>query len=116
MSLEPETLTWTALLGQWIDFARGALALPDDAAGRAWKQSVTPVIELQAVTFALGDLGRLPAHEHAVALDKANILIDRAAAALGHIWSEEPTPASVREIILDARTAHAAAVEAHRPG
>jgi hypothetical protein len=34
--LHPDALTWAGLLGQWLDFARASVALPDDAEGRRW--------------------------------------------------------------------------------
>lgn len=77
MPLHPEQLTWAALLGRWIEFAQSAVALPDDATGRAWKQAVPPIIGLQAVTMALGEVDELAADQRALGIDRANILIER---------------------------------------
>lgn len=77
MDLHPEHLTWAALLGRWIEFAQSAVALPDDAAGRAWKQAVPPIIGLQAVTMALGEVDQLAPDQRALGIDRANILIER---------------------------------------
>ena len=104
MPLDPEALTWTALLGQWMHFAQGSLALPANEQGQRWRDSVAAIINLQAVTFALGDLCRLPQREWPLALDKADMIITEHTAALDRIWRIE-TPTSVREIIDDARTA-----------
>lgn len=86
--LRSEVLTWTALLGRWIEFAQASIALPDDDRESAnWKASVAPIINLQAVTFALGDLEHLPESEHALARDKAAILIERSESELLAIWN-----------------------------
>ena len=90
-----DAITWTALLGQWMDFARTSVALPSNADGHRWRQSVSPIITLQAVTFALGEIARVDAAEQALARDKADILIRRSAqdleAAPGRIeWSRKP--------------------------
>ena len=107
--LRPEVLTWTALLSRWIEFAQASLALPDDATGEAWRRSVPHVINLQAVTFALGDLATLPPEERGLARDKAEVLIDRSEHGLRDVWSLEALPPSLAEILDDARLAlHAA--------
>ena len=107
--LHPEALTWTALLGQWMDFARASVALPPDAEGDAWRAAVPAIITLQAVTFALADFARLPAPERPLARDKAEILINDSAAGLISAWEGICVPESVREIEADARKALSAA-------
>lgn len=113
--LHPESLTWTALLGRWVDYARASLAIPSDAAGASWQASVPAVINLQAVTFALSELAELGSDERAFALDKAAVLIRDGAADLARIWGDTP-PESLVEVIDDAQIAlacaqHAGAVE-----
>jgi len=109
-SLRPEALTWTALLGRWIEYAQASIALPDDADGRRWRAAVPHVINLQAVTFALGELGGLPREERALGRDKAAIIIREATQELESIWGEAPLPDEVAEMICDAGAAlHAAA-------
>lgn len=71
---DPHKLTWAALLGRWVDFARSAVALPDDAEGRAWREAVPEIIGLQALAMALGEAEQLDAGELALALDRARIL------------------------------------------
>ena len=120
-TLRPDSLTWTALLGQWIDFARASVALPQDAESERWRRSVPAIITLQAVTFALADLDRLSATERALARDKAELLISGSAAELRSIWGGQPMPASLLEIGEDARAAlarsrYAGAVELIWPG
>ncbi|MGI9014026.1 MAG: hypothetical protein ACR2GY_07235 [Phycisphaerales bacterium] len=101
MPLEPRELTWTGLLGRWIEFAQASIALPDDAAGRGWRASVPHIINLQAVTFALGEADQLDRSERSLACDKAAILIDGASRELGFVWGET-LPASIAEMIEDA--------------
>ncbi|HRP64065.1 MAG TPA: hypothetical protein PK400_12270, partial [Phycisphaerales bacterium] len=68
--LQTEALTWTGLLSQWVRFAQSAPALPKNAEGERWRAAVPSVIALQAVTFALNDLARLPVADRAHARDK----------------------------------------------
>ena len=103
--LHPEILSWTALLGKWIDFAKASVALPDDEEGEKWKRSVVPIINLQAVTFALADLGVLDEPDRPLARDRAEILIAENASALETIWTVEELPESLAEIARDAMLA-----------
>lgn len=100
--LHPEALTWTGLLGRWIEFAQGALALPDDADGDRWRRSVPAIINLQAVTFALADLGSLPWEEHDLARDRAEILVRRHAAEIEGAWRAVAMPPELLELLEDA--------------
>lgn len=116
--LRPHQLTWAALLGRWLDFAKSALALPRDAVGEALRQSVPDIIMLQAVCCALQGLADLPADERALGLDRAELLIDKHAAALRQRWADGPDsarsatgplPPQLLELIDDARANLAAA-------
>jgi hypothetical protein len=107
-SFHAEALTWTGLLAQWVQFAQASLALPEAADGPRWRQSVPAVINLQAVTFALADLQRLPQDEQALGLDRAELLIGENAHRLRTIWASA-LPASLKEIIDDSQIALAAA-------
>ena len=111
--LRPTDLTWAALLGRWIEFAKASMALPDDAEGDRWRESVAAVINLQAVTFALADLDGLPPDECALALDKSEIIIDDNDARLAAIWSGDALPESLVELCDDARLALKTAVVAY---
>jgi hypothetical protein len=104
-------LTWAVLLGRWTDFARAAVALPRDADGNRWRASVAPVIGLQAVTFALGDLDRLEPSERALGLDRAEMLIRRHARELHEHWRGLPMHEELTRLIGDARAALASARE-----
>jgi hypothetical protein len=98
-------LTWTVLLGRWVEFARAAVALPSDGEGGRWRGAVPDVIQLQAVCFSLEHLHELAADERALGLDRAAVLIERHAAALSRRWDGGPLPSGLRELIDDARAA-----------
>lgn len=99
----PKALTWAAMLGHWVDFARSAVALPDDAAGRKLAASVPDLIQLQAVWFALQHLDDLPDDQRALGRDRAGVLIARHAEALAQRFGDEGVPPAMTELIDDAR-------------
>ncbi|MEX1017713.1 MAG: hypothetical protein WD534_10170 [Phycisphaeraceae bacterium] len=101
--LHPERLTWTALLGHWVAFARNAVGLPDDAEGQRMRASVADVIMLQAVWFALQQVDELDRAERALGLDRAAVLIEKHAAALEQRWQGQAMPEAMRGLIDDAR-------------
>ena len=68
--LDTDKLTWAALLGRWMAFAKNAVALPDDDAGRRVRNSVVDLITLQAVWFALQNLDELDPDERALGIDR----------------------------------------------
>lgn len=94
-------LTWTVLLGRWVEFARAALALPDDDDGRLMRESVPDVIMLQAVWFALQQLDELDATQRAVGIDRGEVLIQRHRDSLHRRWGPD-LPDALRELIDDA--------------
>lgn len=100
-ALEPTKLTWAVLLGRWIDFARSGVGLPASGEGRRMRDSIADVIILQAVWFALKNLGELAAEEKALGLDRAAVLIEKHESALRQRWGVEMPP-SMRELISDA--------------
>lgn len=108
--LRPETLTWTALLARWIEFAQAAVAIPEEENGERWRASVPAMINLQAVTLALRELDTVDQREWPWARDKAEVLIERSASELGEAWRAEPMPGTVLELCDDARSALAASV------
>jgi hypothetical protein len=112
--LHPEQLTWAALLGRWVSFARSAVALPDDPRSEKLRDSISDIIMLQAVWFALHHLDELDAEQRALGVDRAEVLIDKHAAALEQRWAGEPMPETMRELIDDARGALQAASQAGR--
>ena len=102
--LHPERLTWAVLLGQWVEFARSAVALPEEGEGGLMRASIADVVMLQAVWFSLQSIGKLDADERAVGLDRAGVLIERHAAALRERWGEA-MPGGIVELIGDAERA-----------
>lgn len=103
--LQPRKLTWAALLGHWVDFARSTAALPSgDADAARVKQTVADIIGLQAVWFALHHLDELDADQRALGLDRAELLIVRHEAAIRDAWGNEPVPEALRELIHDAQS------------
>ncbi|XAM00970.1 hypothetical protein OT109_06195 [Phycisphaeraceae bacterium D3-23] len=103
--LDAERLTWAVLLGRWTDFARSAVALPDDEAGRRLRDSLADLIGLQAVWFALTHLDELDAEERALGLARAGVLIDRHASALAKRYGDAGVPEQACELIEDAQAA-----------
>ncbi len=98
---DPET--WSGLLAHWTTLAKAAVALPEDAAGVRWRESIPCLIGLHALACALGDLARLPAGERSLALDRAEVAIREHASSVHRIWGSEPLPEAVSELIEDAR-------------
>ena len=101
----PRVLTWATLLAHWTDFARASIALPTHGEGAKLRAAVPSLIGLQAVTHALSELNLLPLEEHAVALDRADILIRTYTADIASIWNNGPAPDAVTELISDASVA-----------
>jgi len=105
-------MTWATLLAHWASLARASLALPAGADGDRWRAAIPAIIDLQAVTYALDDLDRLAEpDERALALDKADLLIQRDAESLQQLWNDEELHPELRTLIIDACAAHAAAEE-----
>ena len=100
-----EGLSWSVLLARWTEFAQASVALPEDAEGGRWKQAVAPVIGLQAIAFALADLGRVRPDDRPLALERAEAGLRAHAVELHRVWTGEPLPESVAEVIADARAA-----------
>lgn len=105
----PHDLTWVMLLGHWTALAKSALALPRDARGDRWRGAIAPIITLQALCQALGELDDLDDDERALGLDKSELLIQSNTTQLHELWRGEPLPELVIELIDDARSAHTTA-------
>lgn len=106
---QPDRVTWAVLLGRWTDFARSAVALPEDSAGRRLRDSVADLIGLQAVWFALSHLEALSPEERALGLLRAGVLIDRHEQALRRRFAPDALPEQAEELVADARAALAQA-------
>ncbi len=103
--MDADRLTWVVLLGRWVEFARGALALPEHGAGQAMRESVADIIALQAVWFALRHIDELDADERALGIARAGVLIERHTSALTARWRGGSMPTELRSLIDDAREA-----------
>lgn len=105
---EPQRLTWAVLLARWTEFARAAVALPDSGEPGLVRQSVTDIIALQAVWFALGHLEELEADEKQLGIDRAGVLIARHAGAVRKRFeqADQPLPEELEELLNDASTAY----------
>lgn len=101
---EKSALSWSVLLAKWTQFAQSATALPEEGDMGRWKRSVSAVIGLQAVTFALGEINELARDERALALDRAGVLIDRHEEELDGVWGDARAE-EIDELIGDARRA-----------
>lgn len=101
--LDTHRLTWAVLLGKWVQFAKSAVALPDDEQGRKLRASVPDLIMLQAVWFALQHMNELSSNERALGLDRAALLIEQHEQNLHHCWFPKELPDRVLELIRDAR-------------
>lgn len=96
--------TWAGLLAQWTEFARTTAKLPASADGERWRAAAGPIIALQAVTFALGDIARVGSgDERALALDRAEVLIRRHAGELHELWRGEEISPELLALIDDAK-------------
>ncbi|HED52807.1 MAG TPA: hypothetical protein ENJ00_01215 [Phycisphaerales bacterium] len=104
-------MTWAMLLAKWTEFAQSALALPGDDEGGRLKEAVPAIITLQAVTHACAELDQLDHDERSLGIDRAEILLRRNAAELNRIWSGQPMPEAIIEIVEDARLALRLATE-----
>jgi len=106
--LDTDALTWAALLGRWVSFARSSVALPSTGDGGKLRASVSDLIGLQAVWFALQHLDDLPRDEQRLGIDRAEVLIEKHEAALNKQWGDA-MPGQITELIADARQQLAAA-------
>ncbi|MFK7759775.1 MAG: hypothetical protein AB8C13_07510 [Phycisphaerales bacterium] len=100
-----DSTTWASLLSGWIQFAQSAVALPDDAEGDRWRDSIAPAIGLHAIAMALAELYKLDPAERPLAMDKAELGIKEHAKSLNEAWNAEPMPESLQELFTDARNA-----------
>jgi len=104
--LEPDRLTWAVLLARWTDFARSAVALPDDGEPGLVRQSVTDIITLQAVWFALRQMDALDPAEQALGLDRAGVLIARHSDAIRSRFSGHTLPEGLQSLLNDVDEAY----------
>ncbi|MFK7790097.1 MAG: hypothetical protein AB8C95_11480 [Phycisphaeraceae bacterium] len=104
--LEPDRLTWAVLLARWSDFARSAVALPEEGQPGLVRQSVTDIITLQAVWFALRQMDELSDAERAIGLDRAGVLIERHRGAIEARFGKNSMPEDLESLLGDVSTAY----------
>lgn len=95
--LHPESLTWAALLGRWLDMAAASVAIGDDQDGPQWRRSISSFVTLQAIVFALEEFESLADDERPVALDRAEVLVSDARGQLEETW-----PAGIPDSLVEA--------------
>jgi hypothetical protein len=100
---------WSTLLAHWTHFAKAASILPPGSEGDRWRASVAPALGLHALAMALAELHRLAPADRPLALDLAQVGIDRHASALARAWSGADLPPRLAELIADAHAALASA-------
>jgi len=105
--LHPNSLTWAALLGRWLDLAAASTALSEEQDGPRWRRSLPSLITLQAIVFAMDEFDQLPREEQPVALDRSEVLVNEACVQLEETWGTD-MPLSLQEAINDAEIAIAA--------
>lgn len=88
----PDAAGWTLLLAEGLELAKASAALPRTAEGDAWRRSVAPLIECEAVRHALANMGSLEAAERPLARDLAAVTVRRAAGELDRIWRGRQMP------------------------
>jgi len=108
--LQSREMVWSVLLTRWIDVARSSLAFPEHPESEAWRRSIVPMIELQAVIFALNDLSSVDPADRPFCRDRAGVLTERAARRLEEAWGTMPLPDMLLELLSDATLALDASV------
>jgi hypothetical protein len=103
--LDPDALSWAALLGQCTDYARATSTLGEDDDDGRWRAGTASVVALHAVVFALRQLDRVDEPERPLARDRAAVLIREHVGRLDEIWRAVPMPDSLLQLHDDARTA-----------
>ena len=102
--LHPNSLTWAALLGRWLDLAAASTALTEEQDGPRWRLSLSSLVTLQAIVFALEEFDQLPRGEQPVALDRSEVLVNDARMQLEETWGPA-MPAALQEALDDAEAA-----------
>ena len=103
--LQPDALSWAALLAQCTDYARATAALGDAPEDVRWRDATPSVVALHAVGFALRQIDRLEEDERPLARDRAAVLVREHVARLDELWRGTPMPESLLELQDAVRTA-----------
>jgi hypothetical protein len=102
-------LTWAVLLNQWMNLARGAMALGPDQQSQALRKIVPDIIMFQAVWYTLTDITKLEMTEQKLGCLRAQWLIDRHEKQIRDAWPDPQLPAKLEELIRSAKDALAGA-------
>ena len=100
-----QDLSWPLLLAKWTEYAKAAVALPRTEEGDRERNSVPAVIALQAATFALSEIHRLPTDERLLGIERADYTIRERSAELDRLWRGHPMPGAMLDLLTDARQA-----------
>jgi hypothetical protein len=98
-------LGWSAMLAKWTEFAQASVALPADNDGPRWRACVAPIITMQAIVAALGELDQLHRAHRPVAIDAAESLLREQLVLIHTAWSGELIPDSLLALIDECRGA-----------
>jgi hypothetical protein len=112
MSAHAAADAWTALLVHAMHLAKASRAWGGSEHGERMRESVSPLVQLHAVTIAMGQLEGLAPPHRAYARDQADVLLRRACESLRATWSGEPMPDPVLQAMSDSRQAIANALYA----
>ena len=103
-AFQPEFVSWAALLGRWMEFAQASAALPSTREGDQWRASVSPMITLQAVTFALSEMEQVAVSDRMLGWDRSEMLCDEAIEQLDQVWGPGAPP-ELMEVVEQAESA-----------
>ncbi len=100
-------IAWIALVARWTQLAsvtRGRLG-DDQLATAPLRDSVAPLIAIEATTAALGELARVPSAQRAQARDMAEFTIDDATNTLDALWGDQAFPQEIDDALEAAHRA-----------
>jgi hypothetical protein len=100
-----QDLSWPLLLAKWTEYAKAAVALPRTEEGDRERDSVPAVIALQATTFALSEIHRLPTDERLLGIERADYTVRERSAELDKLWRGHPMPDAMLDLLTDASRA-----------
>ena len=101
----PRLLDWSVMLAKWTEYAQAAAALPAGAEGPRWRHCVSPIITMQALIAALGEMDELPRAHRSVLVDAAAALLHIQLEVIHEAWSGELIPDSIGELIHESQQA-----------
>ncbi len=97
--MDVDRLSWAVLLAKWIEFAKGVTVLDDQGDQGLFKASVTDIIMLQAIWFALAQAPELEPTEQALAIMRSGVLIEKHVGLIENRWANTQKPSLLIELI-----------------